>query len=678
MQRGELVTGAFGEGFVDRRHPHAYIHELLAGVEFPRDGTPQRPPFDASFYVGRGFAPFGSDDPMTRPFEKYPVNHHLGQILERVVAVAAVRYGPIIGEVGVFNGDEPTGPGAAPNWGRFGDSWSSRLTLLPAPHTELSGSVAHVTSPEIRAGHGLDQQKYSLVARYDFDHGNGSRQYALVEWAHTNDTDRGTTINALYSVLGEAAVCRADAILAARLERTDRPEEEPTSDPFRTPRPPSDLSNLGMSTWTTLTVAVASPAVKATIPSSAAVHRGRANRRRSGKSARPLRSQASLRHRSSLDVLSGSASHDRHDARADGALRRRIARRRYDSARAAEGGSDAGHAGYARHAKREVVDAVGHAHERALSPVMRARRFRRDDRRPGGCGLWRRRRVADGPSHAGVLSGDRRRRSAGGALVARRESGSDSGARRRRRLASLHGGSRRARHGRVHDDLEFPRGQPGQPDQRVGRDRQRPGAGRHDHRDQRDDARRRRGLGRRFASRCRDRAHRRVDRDLRPRRPEAPQAALALLECRHRSRRAHGGNRPRQRRAVRLSLDRSDQLDPGATRHRRPEQPERAAGDLHQGHGQSLRARHVRPRRAALRRPLGRRARGLGHRRVRNRGSVAESSGRPRRREDARRRGSQRVVVPRPQRRKALRVRRPGGARHDRVVARRETFTSST
>jgi hypothetical protein len=120
-----------------------------------------------------------------------------------------------------------------------------------------------VTSPEIRAGHGLDQQKYSLVARYDFDHDNGSRQYALVEWAHTNDTDDGATINSLYSVLGEAAVCRADAILAARVERTDRPEEEATSDPFRTPRPPADLSNLGVSTWTTLTVAVASPAIKA-------------------------------------------------------------------------------------------------------------------------------------------------------------------------------------------------------------------------------------------------------------------------------------------------------------------------------------------------------------------------------------------------------------------------------
>jgi hypothetical protein len=263
MQRGELVTGAFGEGFVDRRHPHAFIHELLAGIEFPRDGTAQRPPFDASLFVGRGFAPFGSDDPMTRPFEKYPVNHHLGQILERLVAVAAVRYGPIIGEFGVFNGDEPTGPWAAPNWGRFGDSWSTRLTVLPAPHLELSGSVAHVTSPEIKVGGGLDQQKSSLVARYDYDHGNGSRQYALVEWAHTDDRDGATTINSLYTVLAEAAACRADAVVAARLERTDRPEEEPTSDPFRTPRPPLDLSNLGQSRWTTLTLAVASPAVKA-------------------------------------------------------------------------------------------------------------------------------------------------------------------------------------------------------------------------------------------------------------------------------------------------------------------------------------------------------------------------------------------------------------------------------
>ena len=97
LQRGELNTGGYGEGFVDRRHPHAYVHELLAGAEHG-DATGR---FDMSLFAGRGFAPFGSDDPMMRPFEKYPVNHHLAQILERVVAVGAVRYGPLIGEVGV-------------------------------------------------------------------------------------------------------------------------------------------------------------------------------------------------------------------------------------------------------------------------------------------------------------------------------------------------------------------------------------------------------------------------------------------------------------------------------------------------------------------------------------------------------------------------------------------------
>jgi hypothetical protein len=136
LERGELSTGAYGESYVDRRHPHAYVHELLAGVEPVFRGVA------ASLFAGRGFAPFGSDDPMARPFEKYPVNHHLAQVLERVVAVAAVRKGPVIGEIGTFNGDEPTSPGSSPEFSRFGDSWAARLTVTPFDGAELSGSVA--------------------------------------------------------------------------------------------------------------------------------------------------------------------------------------------------------------------------------------------------------------------------------------------------------------------------------------------------------------------------------------------------------------------------------------------------------------------------------------------------------------------------------------------------------
>ena len=88
-------------------------------------------------------------------------------------------------------------------------------------------------------------------------------RYALVEWAHTDERALDLTRTKLTSLLGEGAYCRAGVIVAGRLERTNRPEEEPLADPFRTPRPSSDLSNLGLSRWTTVTASVSSPAVHA-------------------------------------------------------------------------------------------------------------------------------------------------------------------------------------------------------------------------------------------------------------------------------------------------------------------------------------------------------------------------------------------------------------------------------
>jgi hypothetical protein len=253
LKRGELSTGGYGEGFVDRRHPHAYVHELLLGGEKELSGT------DASVFFGRGFAPFGSDDPMVRPFEKYPINHHLSQILERVVAVGAVRRGPVIGEVATFNGDEPVSPGSSPELTRFGDSWSARLTLLPAPDFELSASTASVRSPEVRVAQaGLDQRKESFVARWNHETTNTWR-YALVEYAETGERDHGALVTSLSSILGEAAYCRSGIVVAGRVERTDRAEEEQLADPFRTPRPSVDLANLGVSRWTTFTVSVSPP-----------------------------------------------------------------------------------------------------------------------------------------------------------------------------------------------------------------------------------------------------------------------------------------------------------------------------------------------------------------------------------------------------------------------------------
>ena len=139
---GELAPGDWGEGFMDRRHPHTYAHELvLSYVEA------LRPSISASLSAGKGFAPFGTDDPMSRPIFRYPVNHHLAQILERAVAIGGIRAGPLLAEAGLFNGDEPERPGQWPRISRFGDSWSARLTLLPMSQARAAGFACRGSLP---------------------------------------------------------------------------------------------------------------------------------------------------------------------------------------------------------------------------------------------------------------------------------------------------------------------------------------------------------------------------------------------------------------------------------------------------------------------------------------------------------------------------------------------------
>ena len=255
LRRGELDVGEWGEGYVDRRHPHAYLHELMLGA-----ATPDAP-VAASLYAGRGFVPFGSDDPMSRPFVSYPVDHHLSQILERLAVIAAVRARMLIIEAATFDGDEPLDPSTPQLARRFADSWSTRGTLsrsLPLlGDAELSASYANVKSPEYREGQGMDQRKAHASLRLA---GNGGfSRYALFEIARTTDVDHGRQLYVFDAVLAEGAVCRAGTGLALRLERSDRPEEERLLDLFRAPRPATDVSILGITQWTTLSAAIALP-----------------------------------------------------------------------------------------------------------------------------------------------------------------------------------------------------------------------------------------------------------------------------------------------------------------------------------------------------------------------------------------------------------------------------------
>jgi len=251
IKRGELNAGIAGEGYIDRRHPHTYLHELVLTSQRRFGGDRAS---GVSLTIGKGFAPFGTDDPMARPFERYPINHHLAQILERAVAIGALRAGSWIFEGGAFNGDEPTSPGDTPNRNRYLDSWSGRVTFLPWPQGELQASYARVKSPENPDGGGADQRKQSASIRLEDAQHSG---YALFEWAHTGDYVGSARTFAYTSLLAETWA-RYDRLSGAlRLERTERPDEQRLVDPFRTPVPATDLSISGRSRWMIVTARAA-------------------------------------------------------------------------------------------------------------------------------------------------------------------------------------------------------------------------------------------------------------------------------------------------------------------------------------------------------------------------------------------------------------------------------------
>lgn len=246
IESGELALGNWGEGFIDRRHPHTYFHEAmlvgkLRGVNW-----------GAGAGAGKGFVPFGTDDPMSRPPVRYPVNHHWSQVLERAVLLGQVRYGWLMLEGALFNGDEPENPSSWPNLERFGDSWSLRGTVQPGAGLEFQLSRASVLSPEHRAGAGLGQEKWSTSVRAEGTLGTRPA-YGLVEWARTDEASGAFRFE---SWLGEGAIVLGRARPYMRLESTVRPEEERTS-AFRSRRPHLENSLLGASRWTAFTGGVA-------------------------------------------------------------------------------------------------------------------------------------------------------------------------------------------------------------------------------------------------------------------------------------------------------------------------------------------------------------------------------------------------------------------------------------
>lgn len=244
---GELTIAAWGEGFVDRRHPHTVIHELMASGVGRLGGA------QVSLSGGKGFAAFGSDDPANRLTLRYPVNHHWSQILERAVLTGGLHAGPVMVEASLFNGDEPEHPRQSPNFSRFGDSWSARLTLFPVQGLLAEASYALVRSPEHRAGAGTDQHKWHASGQWTgplFGHPS----YAMAEWAQTTEAEGYFRFQ---SLLAEASWDLGATRLYYQFERTDRPEEERIfGQPTRSVRPHLEDAILGTTRWTVNTVGV--------------------------------------------------------------------------------------------------------------------------------------------------------------------------------------------------------------------------------------------------------------------------------------------------------------------------------------------------------------------------------------------------------------------------------------
>ncbi len=254
MESGESTLGAWGEGFIDRRHPHTFLHEAMLSLYFGEG--------DRAFSIsgGKGFAPFGTEDPMSRPVLKYPTNHHLSQILERFTLNGIALLGPWSFEAGIFGGSEPEDAWDLSNYDSFGDSWSARVTRRfgeetrpGAWATELSASFGMVNHAH-GDDHGDDHLHGGVlrgsdrigraglrIAAADHEHADGDepgtrlanvaarwdrtteagRFYALIEASASWEEERG---DGYTSILAELLWNRGRHSPYARLEFATRPE----------------------------------------------------------------------------------------------------------------------------------------------------------------------------------------------------------------------------------------------------------------------------------------------------------------------------------------------------------------------------------------------------------------------------------------------------------------------
>lgn len=218
QEDGELTFGAWGEGFLDSRHPHTLLHEMMLSVNAWDTGVGA-----LALSAGKGFAPYGTPDPMSRPGLKYPTNHHLSQILERWTLNGAWVRGGWSVEAGVFAGGEPEGPYDPGSLDGFGASWSARISR------HWGGGVAPFAAWEAAASRGSVEEEHhgetertalwNVYLRHSRPIATGD-VYVLAE-ASLGEPEHG---DAYFSALVEARLAARRHQPYARIEVATRPE----------------------------------------------------------------------------------------------------------------------------------------------------------------------------------------------------------------------------------------------------------------------------------------------------------------------------------------------------------------------------------------------------------------------------------------------------------------------
>jgi len=257
---GEVTPGAWGEGYLDRRHPHNLLHEAMLSWSHPELGL--------SLSAGKGFALYGTPDPMSRPGAKYPTNHHLSQILERWVVSAAWQGARWSLEAGVFGGTEPKDPYDFGNITSFGDSWSARFGYRFEEGVRATVSYGNVLEPpepqnpipgvppEPQGSHPRGRgHLVNVSVGQDARIGAGR-----LEWmAEASRETHGGADYSFWALLGEARLDTGSSLPYLRVEYATRPEfarfGQPGSEDFY--RYGFDDEAIGANRWLVATVGYA-------------------------------------------------------------------------------------------------------------------------------------------------------------------------------------------------------------------------------------------------------------------------------------------------------------------------------------------------------------------------------------------------------------------------------------